>query len=195
MTIGTPMMPRVLYAQMWRLKDGPARAWHPLHPLADGIPCMWLAEPDLQRADPRYEVRVVRYALEPMMSELAGDDDALLGRIAAVLARCTCMCKHVKEAKALLAARQPQTERFVEFAAKFGEPPVSFLAASSATPPAPQRFWRVVHSGDETDRWSLEVVDVHGSLLERPSFYPWDSKSDAIADGMALAMPEWPGGE
>jgi hypothetical protein len=62
-----PTMPRVLYAQMWRSirpSDG-ERDWHPLHPHgSDDVPTVHRALPTPERADPRYEVIVVRYVLD-----------------------------------------------------------------------------------------------------------------------------------
>jgi hypothetical protein len=70
-----PTMPRVLYAQMWRrpVERGGDGEWHPLHPLGgDDVPVVYRESRDPERADERYEIRVVRYMLEPMTLELEG---------------------------------------------------------------------------------------------------------------------------
>ena len=59
-----PTMPRVLYAQMWRRRDENGDgAWHPLHPCfgTDDVPMVRRELPDPERADERYEIRVVKY--------------------------------------------------------------------------------------------------------------------------------------
>ena len=61
-----PTMPKVLYAQMWRRRDLKDAEWHPLHPTAyyDNVPSMRPEPHEPERADERYEIRVVRYVLD-----------------------------------------------------------------------------------------------------------------------------------
>ena len=90
----------------------------------------------------------------------------------------------------LLARRWRAARRFVEFAAKFGEPPVSFLA-SSAMPPAPQQFWRLERIGAAW--WAVGVL-ADGALYNSPVYSPQEGRktsAEAEADGRASGLPEW----
>ena len=60
-----PTMPKVLYAQMWRRRDLKDSEWCPLHPLGgDDVPIVRREPHEPERADERYEIRVVRYVLD-----------------------------------------------------------------------------------------------------------------------------------